>query len=164
MVDAYDTLRYGEEGSLERQDAVERRMEFKQRLLDAAGDFQHIATIPKMENFRSKLHDLAGDTDAPVQESFKERRQRYLERKDRQEQRRERKLFREPNREEDLVFDESLVKPQEPGVGHKPVISKGEEALDLKSVESFEDNKIQEISPFIESLEISEELFEKGAK
>ena len=63
-----------------------------------------------------------------------------------------------------MVFDESLVKPQEPGVGRKPVISKGEEALDLKSVESFEGDEIQEVSPFIESLKISEELFEKGVK
>lgn len=164
MVDTYDTLRYGEEDSLERQEAIERRMDFKQRLLDAAGDFQHVATIPKLENFRSKLHDLAGDTDAPVQEAFKERRQRHLERKDRQEQRRERRFFRKADREEDLIFDESLVEPQEPGVGHKPVILKGEEALDLKSVESFEDDKTQEVSPFIENLKISEELFEKGAK
>ena len=63
-----------------------------------------------------------------------------------------------------MVFDESLVRPQEPGVGHQPVILKGEEVLDLKSVESFEDDKTQEISPFIESLKISEELFEKGVK
>ncbi|MDB8660698.1 hypothetical protein PNU94_02985 [Streptococcus anginosus] len=95
-LEGYDTLRYGAGETLDKQVALDKRTEFKQRLLDTADHLRHVATIPKGERLRSKLHDLAGDTNAPAQVAFKERENRYLERQERQEERkREQVAFRE---------------------------------------------------------------------
>ena len=121
LTQGLDNLRYGAGESLDKQVALEKRAAFKQRLLDRKDELRHLATIPKSERLRSKLHDLAGDTNAPVQEAFKERELRRLERKERKEQRRQEQAdfrqYRKSQQPSDgrsisSTVEDQLVKPQ----------------------------------------------------
>lgn len=121
LTQGLDNLRYGAGESLDKQVALEKRAAFKQRLLDRKDELCHLATIPKSERLRSKLHDLAGDTNAPVQEAFKERELRRLERKERKEQRRQEQAdfrqYRKSQQPSDgrsisSTVEDQLVKPQ----------------------------------------------------
>jgi len=86
-VGLYDRLRYGVGPSLDKEAAQQSREDFKQRLKDSKDNLSHFFTIPKAERLRSKIHDLAGDTDTPVQQRFEMRESRRLERLERKEQR-----------------------------------------------------------------------------
>lgn len=165
-LEGYDTLRYGAGETLEKQAALDKRAEFKQRLLDTADHLRHVATIPKGERLRSKLHDLAGDTNAPVQVAFKERENRYLERQERQEERkREQVAFREYQQQSDekptlsSMVENELVKPQMKREFHREQLKRKQEIPPIQSKEPLESSPIVE-----EKSAISRELFEKRKK
>lgn len=86
-VGLYDRLRYGAGPSLDKEAAQQSREDFKERLKDSKDNLSHFFTIPKAERLRSKIHDLAGDTGTPVQQSFEKRESRRLERLERKEKR-----------------------------------------------------------------------------
>ena len=96
----YDRLRYGAGPSLDKEAAQQSRAEFKQKLQDSKDNLSHLFTMPKAERLRSKIHDLAGDTDTPVQQSFQERESRRLERLERKNQRLKQEADFEQFREE----------------------------------------------------------------
>lgn len=166
-LEGYDTLRYGAGETLDKQVALDKRAEFKQRLLDKADHLRHVATIPKGERLRSKLHDLAGDTNAPVQVAFKERENRYLERQERQEERkREQVAFREYRQQQSdekptlsSMIENELVKPQMKREFHREQLKRKQEIPSIQSKEPLESSPIVE-----EKSAISRELFEKRKK
>lgn len=165
-LEGYDTLRYGAGETLEKQAALDKRAEFKQRLLDTADHLRHVATIPKGERLRSKLHDLAGDTNAPAQVAFKERENRYLERQERQEERkREQVAFREYQQQSDekptlsSMIENELVKPQMKREFRREQLKRKQEIPSIQSKEPLESSPIVE-----EKSAISRELFEKRKK
>lgn len=165
-LEGYDTLRYGAGETLDKQVALDKRAEFKQRLLDTADHLRYVATIPKGERLRSKLHDLAGDTNSPAQVAFKERENRYLERQERQEERkREQVAFREYQQQSDekltlsSMIENELVKPQMKREFHREQLKRKQEIPSIKSKEPLESSSIVE-----EKSAISRELFEKGKK
>ena len=166
-LEGYDTLRYGAGETLDKQVALDKRAEFKQRLLDKADHLRHVATIPKGERLRSKLHDLAGDTNAPVQVAFKERENRYLERQERQEERkREQVAFREYRQQQSdekptlsSMVENELVKPQMKREFHREQLKRKQEIPSIQSKEPLESSPIVE-----EKSAISRELFEKRKK
>lgn len=166
-LEGYDTLRYGAGETLDKQVALDKRAEFKQRLLDTADHLRHVATIPKGERLRSKLHDLAGDTNAPVQVAFKERENRYLERQERQEERkREQVAFREYRQQQSdekptlsSMVENELVKPQMKREFHREQLKRKQEIPSIQSKEPLESSPIVE-----EKSAISRELFEKRKK
>lgn len=166
-LEGYDTLRYGSGETLEKQAALEKRAAFKQRLLDTADNLRHVATIPKGERLRSKLHDLAGDINAPAQVAFKERENRRLERQERQEQRkREQVAFREYQQQQSdekptfsSMIENELVKPQMKREFHREQLKRKQEIPSIQSKEPLESSPIVE-----EKLAISRELFEKRKK
>ncbi|MBZ2021416.1 hypothetical protein [Streptococcus sanguinis] len=96
----YDRLRYGAGPSLDKEAAHQSRAEFKQKLQDSKDNLSHLFTMPKAERLRSKIHDLAGDTDTPVQQSYQERESRRLERLERKNQRLKQEADFEQFREE----------------------------------------------------------------
>ena len=163
-LEGYDTLRYGAGETLEKQAALEKRAAFKQRLLDTADNLRHVATIPKGERLRSKLHDLAGDINAPAQVAFKERENRRLERQERQEQRKREqtafKDYRQQQSDEKPTFssmiENELVKPQMKREFHREQLKRKQEIPSIKSKEPLESSPIVE-----EKSAISRELFEK---
>lgn len=163
-LEGYDTLRYGAGETLEKQAALEKRAAFKQRLLDTADNLRHVATIPKGERLRSKLHDLAGDINAPAQIAFKERENRRLERQERQEQRKREqtafKDYRQQQSDEKPTFssmiENELVKPQMKREFHREQLKRKQEIPSIKSKEPLESSPIVE-----EKSAISRELFEK---
>lgn len=166
VLEGYDTLRYGAGETLDKQVALDKRAEFKQRLLDTADHLRHVATIPKGERLRSKLHDLAGDTNSPAQVAFKERENRYLERQERQEERkREQVAFREYQQQSDekltlsSMIENELVKPQMKREFHREQLKRKQEIPSIKSKEPLESSPIVE-----EKSAISRELFEKRKK
>lgn len=166
VLEGYDTLRYGAGETLDKQVALDKRAEFKQRLLDTADHLRHVATIPKGERLRSKLHDLAGDTNSPAQVAFKERENRYLERQERQEERkREQVAFREYQQQSDekltlsSMIENDLVKPQMKREFHREQLKRKQEIPSIKSKEPLESSPIVE-----EKSAISRELFEKRKK
>ena len=163
VLEGYDTLRYGAGETLDKQVALDKRAEFKQRLLDTADHLRHVATIPKGERLRSKLHDLAGDTNSPAQVAFKERENRYLERQERQEERkREQVAFREYQQQSDekltlsSMIENELVKPQMKREFHREQLKRKQEIPSIQSKEPLESSPIVE-----EKSAISRELFEK---
>ena len=165
-LEGYDTLRYGAGETLDKQVALDKRAAFKQRLLDTADHLRHVATIPKGERLRSKLHDLAGDTNAPAQVAFKERENRYLERQERQEERkREQVAFREYQQQSDekstlsSVVENELVKPQMKREFRREQLKRKQEIPSIQSKEPLESSPIVE-----EKSAISRELFEKRKK
>ena len=166
-LEGYDTLRYGAGETLDKQVALDKRAEFKQRLLDTADHLRHVATIPKGERLRSKLHDLAGDTNAPAQVAFKERENRYLERQERQEERkREQVAFREYQQQQSdekptlsSVVENELVKPQMKREFRREQLKRKQEIPSIQSKEPLESSPIVE-----EKSAISRELFEKRKK
>lgn len=166
-LEGYDTLRYGAGETLEKQAALEKRAAFKQRLLDTADNLRHVATIPKGERLRSKLHDLAGDINAPAQIAFKERENRRLERQERQEQRKREqtafKDYRQQQSDEKPTFssmiENELVKPQMKREFHREQLKRKQEIPSIQSKEPLESSPIVE-----EKLAISRELFEKRKK
>lgn len=165
-LEGYDTLRYGAGETLDKQVALDKRAEFKQRLLDTADHLRHVATIPKGERLRSKLHDLAGDTNSPAQVAFKERENRYLERQERQEERkREQVAFREYQQQSDekltlsSMIENELVKPQMKREFHREQLKRKQEIPSIQSKEPLESSPIVE-----EKSAISRELFEKRKK
>lgn len=166
-LEGYDTFRYGAGETLDKQVALDKRAEFKQRLLDTADHLRHVATIPKGERLRSKLHDLAGDTNAPVQVAFKERENRYLERQERQEERkREQVAFREYRQQQSdekptlsSMVENELVKPQMKREFHREQLKRKQEIPSIQSKEPLESSPIVE-----EKSAISRELFEKRKK
>ena len=166
-LEGYDTLRYGAGETLDKQVALDKRAEFKQRLLDTADHLRHVATIPKGERLRSKLHELAGDTNAPVQVAFKERENRYLERQERQEERkREQVAFREYRQQQSdekptlsSMVENELVKPQMKREFHREQLKRKQEIPSIQSKEPLESSPIVE-----EKSAISRELFEKRKK
>ena len=165
-LEGYDTLRYGAGETLDKQVALDKRAEFKQRLLDTADHLRHVATIPKGERLRSKLHDLAGDTNAPAQVAFKERENRYLERQERQEERkREQVAFREYQQQSDekptlsSMVENELVKPQMKREFRREQLKRKQEIPSIQSKEPLESSPIVE-----EKSAISRELFEKRKK
>ena len=166
-LEGYDTLRYGAGETLDKQVALDKRAEFKQRLLDTADHLRHVATIPKGERLRSKLHDLAGDTNAPAQVAFKERENRYLERQERQEERkREQVAFREYRQQQSdekptlsSMVENELVKPQMKQEFHREQLKRKQEIPSIQSKEPLESSPIVE-----EKSAISRELFEKRKK
>lgn len=163
-LEGYDTLRYGAGETLDKQVALDKRAEFKQRLLDTADHLRHVATIPKGERLRSKLHDLAGDTNAPAQVAFRERENRYLERQERQEERkREQVAFREYQQHQSdekptfsSMIENELVKPQMKREFHREQLKRKQEIPSIQSKEPLESSPIVE-----EKSAISRELFEK---
>lgn len=166
VLEGYDTLRYGAGETLDKQVALDKRAEFKQRLLDTADHLRHVATIPKGERLRSKLHDLAGDTNSPAQVAFKERENRYLERQERQEERkREQVAFREYQQQSDekltlsSMIENELVKPQMKREFHREQLKRKQEIPSIQSKEPLESSPIVE-----EKSAISRELFEKRKK
>ncbi len=167
VLEGYDTLRYGAGETLDKQVALDKRAEFKQRLLDTADHLRHVATIPKGERLRSKLHDLAGDTNSPAQVAFKERENRYLERQERQEERkREQVAFREYRQQQSdekltlsSMIENELVKPQMKREFHREQLKRKQEIPSIKSKEPLESSPIVE-----EKSAISRELFEKRKK
>lgn len=166
VLEGYDTLRYGAGETLDKQVALDKRAEFKQRLLDTADHLRHVATIPKGERLRSKLHDLAGDTNSPAQVAFKERENRYLERQERQEERkREQVAFREYQQQSDekltlsSMIENDLVKPQMKREFHREQLKRKQEIPSIQSKEPLESSPIVE-----EKSAISRELFEKRKK
>lgn len=166
-LEGYDTFRYGAGETLEKQVALEKRAEFKQRLLDTADNLRHVATIPKGEHLRSKLHDLAGDINAPAQIAFKERENRRLERQERQEQRkREQTAFKDYRQQQSdekptlsSMVENELVKPQMKREFHREQLKRKQEIPSIQSKEPLESSPIVE-----EKLAISRELFEKRKK
>lgn len=166
-LEGYDTFRYGAGETLEKQVALEKRAEFKQRLLDTADNLRHVATIPKGEHLRSKLHDLAGDINAPAQIAFKERENRRLERQERQEQRKREqtafKDYRQQQSDEKLtlssMIENELVKPQMKREFHREQLKRKQEIPSIQSKEPLESSPIVE-----EKSAISRELFEKRKK
>lgn len=166
-LEGYDTLRYGAGETLDKQVALDKRAEFKQRLLDTADHLRHVATIPKGERLRSKLHDLAGDTNAPAQVAFKERENRYLERQERQEERkREQVAFREYQQQQSdekptlsSMVENELVKPQMKREFRREQLKRKQEIPSIQSKEPLESSPIVE-----EKSAISRELFEKRKK
>ena len=166
-LEGYDTFRYGAGETLEKQVALEKRSEFKQRLLDTADNLRHVATIPKGEHLRSKLHDLAGDINAPAQIAFKERENRRLERQERQEQRkREQTAFKDYRQQQSdekptlsSMVENELVKPQMKREFHREQLKWKQEIPSIQSKEPLESSPIVE-----EKLAISRELFEKRKK
>lgn len=166
-LEGYDTLRYGAGETLEKQAALEKRAAFKQRLLDTADNLRHVATIPKGERLRSKLHDLAGDINAPAQIAFKERENRRLERQERQERRKREqtafKDYRQQQSDEKPTFssmiENELVKPQMKREFHREQLKRKQEIPSIQSKEPLESSPIVE-----EKLAISRELFEKRKK
>lgn len=165
-LEGYDTLRYGAGETLDKQVALDKRAEFKQRLLDTADHLRHVATIPKGERLRSKLHDLAGDTNSPAQVAFKERENRYLERQERQEERkREQVAFREYQQQSDekptlsSMVENELVKPQMKREFRREQLKRKQEIPSIQSKEPLESSPIVE-----EKSAISRELFEKRKK
>lgn len=166
VLEGYDTLRYGAGETLDKQVALDKRAEFKQRLLDTEDHLRHVATIPKGERLRSKLHDLAGDTNSPAQVAFKERENRYLERQERQEERkREQVAFREYQQQSDekltlsSMIENELVKPQMKREFHREQLKRKQEIPSIQSKEPLESSPIVE-----EKSAISRELFEKRKK
>lgn len=163
-LEGYDTLRYGAGETLDKQVALDKRAEFKQRLLDTADHLRHVATIPKGERLRSKLHDLAGDTNAPAQVAFRERENRYLERQERQEERkREQVAFREYQQHQSdekptfsSMIENELVKPQMKREFHREQLKRKQEIPSIQPKEPLESSPIVE-----EKSAISRELFEK---
>lgn len=166
-LEGYDTFRYGAGETLEKQVALEKRSEFKQRLLDTADNLRHVATIPKGEHLRSKLHDLAGDINAPAQIAFKERENRRLERQERQEQRkREQTAFKDYRQQQSdekptlsSMVENELVKPQMKREFHREQLKRKQEIPSIQSKEPLESSPIVE-----EKSAISRELFEKRKK
>lgn len=166
-LEGYDTLRYGAGETLEKQAALEKRAAFKQRLLDTADNLRHVATIPKGERLRSKLHDLAGDINAPAQVAFKERENRRLERQERQEQRkREQTAFKDYRQQQSdkkptfsSMIENELVKPQMKREFHREQLKQKQEIPSIQSKEPLESSPIVE-----EKSAISRELFEKRKK
>lgn len=166
-LEGYDTLRYGAGETLDKQVALDKRAEFKQRLLDTADNLRHVATIPKGEHLRSKLHDLAGDINAPAQIAFKERENRRLERQERQEQRKREqtafKDYRQQQSDEKLtlssMIENELVKPQMKREFHREQLKRKQEIPSIQSKEPLESSPIVE-----EKSAISRELFEKRKK
>lgn len=166
-LEGYDTLRYGAGETLDKQVALDKRAAFKQRLLDTADHLRHVATIPKGERLRSKLHDLAGDTNAPAQVAFKERENRYLERQERQEERkREQVAFREYQQQQSdekptlsSMVENELVKPQMKREFRREQLKRKQEIPSIQSKEPLESSPIVE-----EKSAISRELFEKRKK
>lgn len=166
-LEGYDTLQYGAGETLDKQVALDKRAEFKQRLLDTADHLRHVATIPKGERLRSKLHDLAGDTNAPAQVAFKERENRYLERQERQEERkREQIAFREYRQQQSdekptlsSMVENELVKPQMKREFRREQLKRKQEIPSIQSKEPLESSPIVE-----EKSAISRELFEKRKK
>ena len=88
-VQVYDRLRYGKEDTLDKQLSQQRRADFKRQLQDRAEGLQDLFAAAKGESLRAKVHDLAGDTDTPVQLAHQERQYRRQERLERTEKRRQ---------------------------------------------------------------------------
>jgi hypothetical protein len=86
-VQVYDRLRYGKEDTLDKQLSQQRRADFKRQLQDRAEGLQDLFAGAKGESLRAKVHDLAGDTDTPVQLAHQEREYRKQERLERIEKR-----------------------------------------------------------------------------
>lgn len=86
-VQVYDRLIYGKEDTLDKQLSQQRRADFKRQLQDRAEGLQDLFAGAKGESLRAKVHDLAGDTDTPVQLAHQEREYRKQERLERIEKR-----------------------------------------------------------------------------
>lgn len=163
LMQEFDNLRYGTGESLDKQVALERRAAFKQRLLDRKDDLHHLATLPKAERLRSKLHDLAGDTNAPVQVAFEEREKQRLERKERKEQRRQEQVdFRhyqksqQPSDDRSIssIIENQLVKPQVRREFHRERLKR--QQTPVQSTKPLKNELIVEKEPTV-----SDELFHK---
>ena len=107
--------------------------------------------MPKAERLRSKIHDLAGDTDTPVQQSFQERESRRLERLERKNQRLKQEAdfeqFREEKQRNNPPSSKNPLKNRLAVRGLKREYQK----------EQLKKNKIEEENP-------AEDLFRKGKK
>ena len=112
---------------------------------------------------RSKLHDLAGDTNAPVQVAFEEREKQRLERKERKEQRRQEQVdFRhyqksqQPSDDRSIssIIENQLVKPQVRREFHREHLKR--QQTPVQSTKPLKNELIVEKEPTV-----SDELFHK---
>lgn len=87
IVRGYDRFRYGKDDEA-KAFAQHERADFKQRLKDGAeGTKDTLFSALRFERARAGLHDLAGDTDTPVQVDYEARKNRQLEREERKNHR-----------------------------------------------------------------------------
>lgn len=88
----YDNVRFDPEDKQGRLQAQTKRQGMKQAILDRKDAMKDLATLPRFYGLRNRVHELAGDSDAPSQIAYRERDKRILERKERKEARLNRQL------------------------------------------------------------------------
>ncbi|MEY8700955.1 hypothetical protein AALH12_07145 [Streptococcus ferus] len=95
----YDKLRHDGNHDL----GVEKRQDLRQNLKDKASDVGYVLTKPLSYGLRSKIHDLAGYEDSPVQQKYRrretERLERSLRRGSRLEERQQFHQFKQDNQD-----------------------------------------------------------------
>lgn len=92
LMTAYDRLRHDGDHEL----GIEKRRQFRERLSDMTAGVRYGLSKPMAYGLRSKLHDLAGDEDMPVQQKHRQREeQRFIRQQDREQKREQRSIERE---------------------------------------------------------------------
>ena len=88
----YDNVRFDPDDTKGRLLAQTKRQDMKQAIVDRKDAMKDLATLPRFYGLRNRVHELAGDSDAPSQIAYRERDKRILERKERKDARLNRQL------------------------------------------------------------------------
>lgn len=88
----YDNVRFDPDDTKGRLLAQTKRQDMKQAFLDRKDAMKDLATLPRFYGLRNRVHELAGDSEAPSQIAYRERDKRILERKERKDARLNRQL------------------------------------------------------------------------
>lgn len=88
----YDNVRFDPDDTKGRLLAQTKRQDMKQAFVDRKDAMKDLATLPRFYGLRNRVHELAGDSDAPSQIAYRERDKRILERKERKDARLNRRL------------------------------------------------------------------------
>lgn len=116
----YDNLRFDSNDKAGRLQAQTKRQDMKQAILDRKGAMKDLATLPRFYGLRNRVHELAGDSEAPSQIAYRERNKRILERKERKDARLNRQSPLPLDRGEAMNVPLTQLEPQATTVSAKP--------------------------------------------
>lgn len=116
----YDNMRFDPNDKAGRLQAQAKRQEMKQAILDRKGAMADLATLPRFYGLRNRVHELAGDSEAPSQIAYREREKRILERKERKDARLNRQSPSPLDRGEAMSVPLTQLEPQATTVSAKP--------------------------------------------